>query len=109
MRANKFTILFVLFLIHQSAVLADEIYMKNGILYKNVIVVDTTGTKVNIIRDNIKMDLKLGLIEKIDIKEYIPNQKSTREIYSQSKYEEFIQRAQKQNEDFHSKDGRGGR
>jgi hypothetical protein len=83
-------ILFSVFLL-PVIIFADDLYLKNGLLYRNVLVVDTTGTILNIIRDSVKTGIRLELIEKIDKREFIPHQKSTRELYSPSKAEEFGQ------------------
>jgi len=84
-------VLFFFFLLLPTAVLADELYLKNGLLYRNVRVIDTTETTVSIVWDSIRVSLQLELIEKIEMREYFPNQQSTQEIYSQSKYDEFTQ------------------
>ncbi len=83
--------LFFFLLLLSTAVLADELYLKNGLLYRNVRVMDTTGTTVSFVWDSIRVSISLGLIEKIEMREYIPKQKSTHEIYSQSKYDEITQ------------------
>ncbi len=88
MQTNRIVKLIVLFLL-QSAAIADDLYLKNGLLYTNVLVLDTTGVTIYFVRDSVTISIGSELIEKIEKKDVIPNLRSTREIYSQSKYDEF--------------------
>ncbi|MFA6455715.1 MAG: hypothetical protein WCW40_02745 [Bacteroidota bacterium] len=86
---HRFLILFLTLFLVVAEVHADDLYLKNGILYTNVIVVDTSGMVVTILRDSVRMNIQTDLIEKIEQRKYIPGEHSLREVYSQSKADEY--------------------
>ena len=88
---NLQTRLLPIFFLLPLSMFADDLYLTNGLLYRNVLIADTTGTVLNIIRDSVRTGIRLELIEKIEKRQFVPHQKSTREVYSQSKFDEYAQ------------------
>jgi hypothetical protein len=82
MQTNRPTRLFLFFFPLPVATFADDLYLKKGLVYTNVLVVDTTGTILNIMRDALRTGRQLELIDKIEKREFIPSQIYTRSLCS---------------------------
>jgi hypothetical protein len=78
---------------------ADDLYLKNGVLFRNVIIIDTTGAVLHIIRDSVRTGIPLELVERIDRREFIPGLKSAREIYSLSVAGKFLKNVNPKEDD----------
>jgi hypothetical protein len=68
---------------------ADDIYLKTGFVFRNVQVVDTAGTKINIRRDGKLLGLLLADVVRIESKRVDPSVKSAYELYSKDLYLQY--------------------
>jgi hypothetical protein len=62
---------------------ADDVYLKTGFVFRNVQVVDTVGTNINIRRDGKLLEILMADVERIEFKRVDSSVKSAYELYSQ--------------------------
>lgn len=90
MKRINFILLLMGFLFLNSVARAADVYLRNGFVFRNVSVIDTTAAVVNIATDKRMIAVKLDDIVKIEKREVAPNEKSAYEMYSKSTNEEFL-------------------
>ena len=61
---------------------ADDVYLKTGFVFRNVLVVDTVGAQINIRREGKSFALRLADVVRIEIKRVDSSVKPTYELYS---------------------------
>lgn len=62
---------------------ADDVYLKTGFVFRNVQVVDTVGSRIDIQSNGQLLGIQVSDILKIDAREVDPLEKSTYGLYSQ--------------------------
>jgi hypothetical protein len=73
----------VLALFAYSVSSADDVYLKTGFVFRNVLVVDTVGTRINIRRDGKSIAILVADVVRIESRRVDLSAKSSYELYSQ--------------------------
>jgi hypothetical protein len=73
----------VLALFAYSVSSADDVYLKTGFVFRNVLVVDTVGTRINIRRDGRSITILVADVVRIESRRVDLSAKSSYELYSQ--------------------------
>jgi hypothetical protein len=72
-----------------SLAYSDDIYLKTGMVFRNVQVVDSTANVLKTIRDSSAYSIPLGIVARVEKEVYDPGQKSKYEMYSQELWDAF--------------------
>lgn len=84
---------FVFFLIFISAeIFADDVYLKNGSVWRNVQISDTTIGKIKILKDSSFILIDTSEVLKIDYREFVSWEKSKHEIFSKELQEDYLKK-----------------
>lgn len=80
--------------IGQSVFAADDIYLRTGVVLKNVRVVDTTAQELNIVRNSDTIKIKVDNILRVEKRPVPPESTARYEMFSEQLHEEYEAREQ---------------
>lgn len=69
---------------------ADDVYLKNGFVLRNIQVVDTTNGRLNYLKDGTNMWIDTTYLLKIDFRELLLGQKSSYELFSKDLQDQYL-------------------
>ena len=73
-----------------STIYADDVYLKNGFVYRNVQVADTKNGQLKVRKDSIDMLFDTLDVLKIERRNFVPGQKSSYELFSKELQDNYF-------------------
>jgi hypothetical protein len=81
----------VCFLLLPAVVSADNLFLRNGVVYRNIEIIDTVGLRIHIRNGSIEKLFDLSAVYRIDRSAVVEGQRPTQEIFSQEMADRYRQ------------------